>query len=80
MGCITVWNRCLNPQGGGIPSSKLRSNFENQRVTSVFAVKLAVQLRIEKFGEEEAFNFLMMKCDKGVISLEDAEEIFNECF
>ena len=80
MGCITNWNQGLSREGGGIPSSKLRINFENKRVASVFAAKLAVQGRIEKFGEEDAFNFLIGKCDKGTISFEDTEQIFEECF
>jgi hypothetical protein len=80
MGCITNWNQCLNSEGGGIPSSKLKNNFENKRIATVFATKLAVQLRIESFGEDNAFTFLVDKCNKGKISFEDTEQIFDECF
>lgn len=80
MPVITIGNKGLNPNGGGIPSSKLKSNFENNRIVTVFSIKLAVQLRIKEFGEEDAFKFLLVKCDEGKISLEDAEDIFNECF
>jgi hypothetical protein len=77
---ITIGNKGLNPKGGGIPSSKLRSNFENKRIASVFAVKLAIQSRIKKFGEEDAFKLLIIKCEEGTISFENAEQIFDECF
>ena len=80
MGCITIGNKGLQHNGGGIPSSKLRSNFENQIVVAVFSVKLAVQLKIETLGEEAAFDYLMLCCNEGRILLEDAEEIFEECF
>jgi len=80
MSCITIWNRCLNPNGGGIPSSKLRINFENQRVVAVFSVKLAVELKIENLGEENAFEYLIFCCNEGRISFEDAEQIFEKCF
>ena len=80
MGCITIGNQGLNPKGGGIPSSKLRSNFENQRVSKLFAINLAVKTRIEIFCEEQAFDYLMFCLEINRITIFEAEEIFNECF
>ena len=80
MSIITIGNKGLNPNGGGIPSSKLRINFENQRVVAVFSVKLAVELKSENLGKEQAFDYLMLCCNEGRISSKDTEQIFEECF
>ena len=80
MGCITPWNQNLSKYGGGIQASRLRVTTETKRMTKLFAIKLAIQTRIEMFGEEKAFEYLMLCIEKGFVLLIDAEEIFEECF
>lgn len=77
MSLITVGNRCLGVCVG-IPVSKTQPNEKNDHARLYDVIRTAVKRRIELYGSEDAYNFLV-RC-VGRVSPQDIEDILEECF